>query len=65
MTAPPIKINLVNLEARGGCFASTVVNGMTEAAVSSGGLSVKCDRFNIQRAQGLRLEAGSQKCPEI
>lgn len=45
-------------------FASTVVNEMTEAAVSSGGLSVRCDHFDIQRAHGLRLELGSKKTPE-
>lgn len=45
-------------------FASTVVNETTEATVSSGGLSVRCDHFDIQRAHGLRLEPGSKKSPE-
>lgn len=65
MTGPPIKITLVNLGGkRESIFASTLVNEMTEAAVTSGGLSVKCGHSGIQRAQGLRLEVGSQKSPE-
>ena len=64
MTGPPIKITWSTWEARGGCFSSTVVSGMTEAAVSSVGRSVKCDHFDIQRAQSLRLEAGSQSSKE-
>lgn len=30
VTGPPPKTNWVNMEAEGGCFASTVVNGMTK-----------------------------------
>lgn len=61
MTGPPSKINLVNLGGKRGVFCFRSCKWNDRSSSDSGGLSVQCDHFDIQRAQSLKLEAGSQK----